>query len=182
MRAVLFALIAATGCVACKIDLDKIPRPDAADPNARLCEDKTVAVCLEAANHSDFQWIQDNMFSTNCSGDDCHGAAKNGQPPSGKLILAQGSAYATLLGKAASDPGPAPLVASAFTADHKLVEPGAPHKSYLVYMLQALKADEGVPRFTAPPDDIGFMPQNNKPLCCQKLDAVSRWIEAGALP
>lgn len=174
MRAALFALAVTTAGVGCKIDLDEfVPR---------LCEDKTVAVCREADNHSDFAWLQDNMFSTNCSGDDCHGAPVNGQPPSGKLVLAKGFAYATLLGKAADEPGPAPLVASEFTSDHKLVQPGAPEKSYLLYMLQALYAEDGVPRFTAPPEDIGFMPQSGTVLCCQKLDAVSRWIAAGALP
>jgi hypothetical protein len=33
----------------------------------------------------------------------------------------------------------------------------------------------------APPDPPGYMPQNSDPICCQKLDSIARWIEAGAL-
>ncbi len=175
MRAVLVALLATTTGVACKIDLDEFEE-------VRLCEEGSAAVCREAVNHSEFEWLQDNLFSTNCSGDDCHGVPVNGQPPGGKLVLAKGFAYATLLGKAADAPGEPPLVASQYTDDHKLVQPGAPNRSYLLYMMRGVTQEQGVPRFTAPPDDPGFMPPNSKPLCCQKLDAVSRWIEAGALP
>ena len=183
MRAVLIALVSIAGA-GCKIDLDHFVQPDAA--SGRACKVSTTApICLaaEAENHSDFAWLQKNMFSTNCSGKDCHGApTATGTLPSGKLVLAEGFSYKTLLGKGATDPGPAPLVASEFQTDHKLVEPSAPERSYMMFMLRALRADEGVPRFTAPPDDVGYMPQSNNTLCCQKLDVMSRWIAAGALP
>lgn len=174
MRAALCALVAVTGA-GCKVDLDHF-MPDASP--GRACKVSTTApICLaaEAENHSDFAWLQKNMFSTNCSGNDCHGApSASGQPPSGKLVLAEGYSYKTLLGP--------PLVPSEFTKDHKLVQPGAPESSYLLFMLKGVRADEGVPRFTAPPSDVGYMPQSNNTLCCQKLDVVTRWIAAGALP
>jgi hypothetical protein len=185
MRAALFAL-AATTSVGCKFDLDEFVYKDARIEDQRFCRVSTTAqVCLTAERdqRSDFAWLQDNMFSTNCSGNDCHGGLVNGQPPSGKLILAKGSAYKTLLGKAETDPGDPPLVASELTTAHKLVEPGAPERSYLFFLLRGLRAEEGMPTaFEAPPADVGFMPQKNNTLCCQKLDAVARWIAAGAMP
>jgi len=186
MRAALFALLGAAGAAGaagCKIDLDARVFEDAREE--RLCRiSETAPICIAAANEmpSDFAWLQKNMFSTNCSGDDCHSAAVNGQPPDGRLVLAEGFSYKVLMGKDATDPGPAPLVASEFQTDHKLVEPGAPERSYLMFMLKALRANEGVPRFTPPPADVGYMPQSNNTLCCQKLDVVARWIAAGANP
>ena len=179
MRRAWFAslALALAGAAACKIDLDEaVPKP--------LCSVSEAAVCktAERENHSDFAWLQANMFSTNCSGDDCHGAPVNGKLPSGKLVLAEGFAYKTLLGMEPTDPGPPPLVASELTKRHKLVQPGEPKASYLYFMLHAIAAEDGSPRFENPPSDIGFMPQSNKTLCCQKLDAVARWIQAGALP
>jgi len=164
------------GASACKYDLDK-------GEEKKFCKVSTsAAVCKEAEdmNVSDFAWLQTNMFSTNCSGKDCHGAPMNGVDPAGRLILAEGYAYKTLMG---SDPGTAPpLVDSELTGRHKLVQPFEPEASYLFFMLKGIAAENGLPRFEAPPEDVGYMPQSNNTLCCQKLEAVRRWIEAGALP
>jgi hypothetical protein len=48
-------------------------------------------------------------------------------------------------------------------------------------MLQQFPASEMEPTPVAPPpSDIGLMPQGGGAICCQKLDAIDRWITAGA--
>lgn len=171
MRAALpAALLVAAGATGCRIDLDR-------REEVRLCEPSDrIPVCLEAEGHADFEWIQANIFSTNCSGDVCHSPGDNGEPPSGKLDLSAGRAYETLLGSDGLG------VMSAHDEEHKLVEPGNPNASYLVYIMKGVLADADEPAFTPPPDSVGFMPMSNNTLCCQKIDAIIRWIEAGALP
>ena len=95
-------------------------------------------------------------------------------------MLATGSAFKTLMG---ADPGAGtpPGVQSTFSPNHKLVVPGNPEASYLFFLMRGLPPD-AVTDFVEPPSDIGYMPQGNETLCCQKLDAVERWIRAGALP
>ena len=155
------------GAVACKIDLDE--RVLAAE-----CKVSTAAqVCLEAerTNVSDFQWLQDNMFATNCSGDDCHGDTDPvGGLPAGKFIVTH-DAYDKLVG-----------VPSKNDPNHVLVDPGHPEGSYLLYLMHGIRREEGVPPFKPPPGSVGFMPQSNDTLCCQKLEALERWIAAGAQP
>jgi len=38
------------------------------------------------------------------------------------------------------------------------------------------------PPASPPPGNVGYMPQGpaSAALCCQKLDAIERWIESGA--
>ncbi len=49
-------------------------------------------------------------------------------------------------------------------------------------MLNYIAAEKFDPPTVAyPSKDIGLMPQSNPSLCCQKLDAINAWIEAGAL-
>jgi len=182
MRVVMFGLLA---CVAgCKYDLQHGEKPiDGGTLDPRGCKLSTASICEAAGRDmpSDFAWLQANMFSTNCSGSDCHGAPQGSTPPSGGISLASGFAYKALLGKEAADTGPAPLVVSDYDPDHNLVEPGNPEASYLLYILHGL-GPEHAAGFLPPPDDVGFMPQNNATLCCQKLDVVERWIRAGANP
>jgi hypothetical protein len=40
--------------------------------------------------------------------------------------------------------------------------------------------DEAVPPAPAPRDNL-YMPLSSPPVCCQKLDAIERWIMAGAM-
>lgn len=161
------ALLAAVLAMSCRIDLDSREVPSA-------CEVRDdIAVCKEAESHSDYEWLQANLFTSNCSGDSCHNAPKAGKPPGGKIVLAEG-AYKTLLGDSGMgadsdlDPG------------YKLVVPGRPDQSYLYFLLRGIPANEGLPPFNEPPEDIGYMPMDNNTLCCQKIEAVRRWIEAGA--
>lgn len=162
--AVLLASLLA-GVVACTYSLDERVYP------AQCTVSEKAQVCLEAESKmvSDFAWLQDNMFATNCSGDDCHGdTTPPGGSPGGRFILTH-DAYSALVG-----------VKSLYDPAHLLVDPGHPENSYLLYIMHGIRSDEGVPPFKAPPSNVGFMPQKNSTLCCQKLDALRRWIEAGA--
>jgi hypothetical protein len=49
-------------------------------------------------------------------------------------------------------------------------------------MLRHVTPEMADPPVGEPPDDVGYMPQNagGAVLCCQKLEAIQRWIEAGA--
>jgi len=73
------ALLAAVLAMSCRYDLDTRPVESA-------CEVRDdIAVCEEAATHSDFTWLQKNLFSSNCSGDACPNPPKNGRPPLGTI-------------------------------------------------------------------------------------------------
>jgi hypothetical protein len=63
---------------------------------------------------------------------------------------------------------------------HNLVVPGEPNKSYLFFMIRGVEASDGAPPFSTPPATIGYMPSKSSVLCCQKIDAIERWILAGA--
>src|SRR5262245_19519534 len=81
MRAV---LLAARLAFACKIDLDHQTGDDGG--TGRACKTTTAAVCMTATTHSDFAWIETNIFLTNCFGSSCH----TGTTASGKLDLSMG--------------------------------------------------------------------------------------------
>ena len=61
----------------------------------------------------------------------------------------------------------------------KRVVAGDPASSYLFFIVHGLDGNQGT--FTNPPSNVGFMPMSNSALCCQKIDALERWITAGAL-
>jgi hypothetical protein len=62
----------------------------------------------------------------------------------------------------------------------KLVVPNDVKSSYLMLMVRDVPPAMATPPGTAPPGSIGYMPQGSTTLCCQKLDALERWIMAGA--
>ncbi|MDX2094092.1 MAG: hypothetical protein SFX73_40045 [Kofleriaceae bacterium] len=113
--------------------------------------------CAEATQHSDFAWIQDNVFTPSCTGRACHRANEEGY-----LSLAEGEAFAELVNQ------PTDTV-SGWTR----VVPGSPSTSYLLVALG---------RASGPPPSDGIMPLLADPLCAEKLDAIERWIAQGALP
>jgi hypothetical protein len=124
---------------------------------------------LEAANHSDLAWIEPNVFVPSCGNfTSCH---NGGASAAGRIDLKNaGMSHGALVGRD-----------SAVALGRKLVVAGQPKQSYLLVMMQQFPPEEMLPTPVAmPPTDIGFMPQNSPPLCCQKLDAVERWIAAGA--
>lgn len=112
--------------------------------------------CAEAANHSDFTWIQDNVLTPSCATGPCHDAIE----PDVDLDLSAGAAHGNLVNKGAST-----------QSGWIRVVPGSPDDSYLVVALG--RAPGPMPR-------DGFMPLNMPPLCEAKLEAVERWILAGA--
>ena len=115
--------------------------------------------CLEARDHADFAWIRDNILAKSCSAfTTCH---TGGNPP-GHLDLSAAHAYANLVN-----------VPEVTIPDHGVrVAPGDPDNSYLLVKLGLVEGPVG---------DAGTaMPPNSPPLCPEKLDAVRRWIEAGA--
>ena len=115
--------------------------------------------CKEAAQHSDLTWIEAHVLAPACATATCH----TGDHPSAELVLDVGAARAQLVNRATSTlPGWIRVV------------PGAPSASYLVVALG---------RTPGPAPEDGFMPfGTSEPLCVEKLDAIERWISAGALP
>lgn len=170
MRRSLIALLVVAGC-------------SSDPPKQQMCMDNTIApVCFQdAPMHSDFTWIKANIFDKNCFGSACHtsrGTAKlklstdasTQDPP-----VTQDEAYMNLLG--ADGTG----AISTIDTTRRLVVPMDPHSSYIEFMTQFITGAEATPPASPPPSNIGFMPQANPVLCCQKLEAIDRWIVAGAM-
>ncbi len=169
MRALLPAVLLAPLALGCRIDLDH--NEQTGSNTGRSCKVSTATVCKDSETHSDFQWIESKIFVANCFGASCHSDSQS----SGRLDLSKGHSYATVMG--ASGAG----VDSELDPGHKLVVPGDPANSYLFFILKGVKAADGMPAFAEPPDDVGYMPMSNATLCCQKIDAIERWITAGAM-
>jgi hypothetical protein len=115
--------------------------------------------CQEAMLHDDLQWIETTVFARSCVFMSCHSGAAT---QANGLNLEPGQSHAELVGQPS-------IVAPTET----LVVPGDPAASYL---LVALGRNPG----TLPMG--GTMPLSSPPLCDQKIDAIERWIAAGALP
>lgn len=141
--------------------------PDAAP--LRACQVTTTTACTEAANHADLAWLVPNVFVSSCTFSGCHNGSATA---AGALDLrTPEAAHATLVNVPSHlDPGA------------MLVVPGQPKQSYLLMMMQQYAPADMDPPLVAPPATVGYMPQNanGAALCCQKLDAVERWIAAGA--
>jgi hypothetical protein len=154
---------------ACRISLedegggdgDDMPMP------GRLCKVITTsATCVEAANHQNLAWIEQNIFTPNCGGNSCHG---NVPTPGGRIALA------------AMSHGKLVNAESEFAPGRKLVVASSVKQSYLMVLMRHVSLADAEPSpAPAPPADPGYMPQNSDPVCCQKMDAIVRWIERGA--
>ena len=112
--------------------------------------------CEEAVYHSDLAWIQTAIFDVSCT-TECHGDT----PPSASMSLLPGQAHAALVN-----------VASRHTSSWVRVKPGDPAASMLMVQIG------GEPG----PELEGLMPWNQPKLCDEKIDAIRRWIAAGAQP
>jgi len=179
--------------VACRIDLDKHttsgPTVDGASNMREQCAINTVSsLCTGADALTDcsgsgagcFTYIKKKIFDANCQSSSCHSMGGTGKldlsnDTSDNTMVSQATAYANLLGSDGTG------AASMVDTTRKLVVPGHPEQSYLEMMMQRIAPEDMVPPATNPPSDVGYMPQANGVLCCQKLDLIDRWIMGGAL-
>lgn len=158
---------------ACRIELET--------PAAqKSCETLTVDVCAnEAPMHSDFQWIADNILYKNCTGSACHQKVSS-SAKAAKLVFDDDADRAGVAFHSLVTDKTGQQVLSDVVQGVPLVEPGAPDQSYLFFLMKGVDKGAFMPTVGDPPDDVGYMPRGNETLCCQKLDAIQRWIEAGA--
>lgn len=149
----------------CRISLET---NDTEDFSTRQCTVSTTSQpCMDAVNHSDLAWIEQKIFVASCAFSGCHSSASD----SGKLDLRAGMSRANLVG-----------VSSMLDPARKLVVPNDVDASYLMLMLRDVPPVMATPPASPPPASVGYMPQGppSVGLCCQKLDALERWINAGA--
>lgn len=118
--------------------------------------DAPQTICEQAATHDDLTWIQTNVFSASCARSTCHTSTNQ----AGGLVLEQGMSHAYLVGQPSSQ-----------HAGWTRVVAGQPDASYL---LVAIGGADG--------PDRGTMPWQMPMLCQEKIDAIRRWIAAGANP
>lgn len=148
IRLLLIAVFAATaGC-----------GDDAADPVDAGVSDASPS-CEEATQHSDLEWIQEEIFDKGCAAfTACH---KGRALSAAELNLEAGVARDNMVG-----------VESTLFPEYDLVVPGDPENSYLMIILG---------HYDGPLGEGGTMPYNNPLLCVEKREAIDRWIRAGAL-
>jgi len=125
--------------------------------------------CLEATQHSDIAWIEQNVFVPSCVFGDCHSG--NNQTKQSMIDLHVGQARAHLLG-----------VQSMLDPTRTLVVASAPRQSWLIVMIGQIQPADADPPAGPLPAEIGTMPQGTagELLCAEKRDAIERWIAAGA--
>lgn len=122
--------------------------PDAAGPSPS---------CLEAAQHSDLEWIQEEIFTPSCAAFGvCHMGNANS---AGGLNLEEGMAAANMIN-----------VPSQLFPEYDLVVPGDPDSSYLLIILGGRPGPLD--------EDVMTMPYSSPPLCDEKIEAVARWVES----
>ncbi len=112
------------------------------------------ALCLEATQHSDIEWLQTFVFTPGCaSGRDCH----NFRTPAAGLSLDIGETEAAVVGQPSTRvPG------------ETLVIPGDPQNSHLMVTMGSYTGE----------NPSGLMPPGAEPLCIEMREAVERWIAA----
>jgi hypothetical protein len=149
--------------------------------------------CIEAENHSDLTWIQQNVFAHQCTFSGCH----NGDgTPMGMMDLTSvamaeartvnvkaGLGFAGSSSASACDPGCAFACGSNSAGGSQfIVLPGHPEESWLMKMIAAIP--DTTPSSCGINPKVGTMPMNDGgvPLCSQKIGAIQRWIAAGAPP
>jgi hypothetical protein len=121
--------------------------------------DAISASCMEATTHSDLAWLQEKVFTPSCSAFvSCH---KGTALEAGGLSLEPGQTIPQTVN-----------IDSDLFPQFKIIVPGNPANSYMMIILG---------EFAGPlAEDVGTMPYNNPKLCQEKLDAIERWIMAGA--
>ena len=129
----------------------RVPPPFDAAPDGPPAN---LTPCEEAVFHSDLAWIQAKVFSVSCASGSCHDATS----PQAQLDLTPGHAHHELVG-----------VRSTIYTSWNLVTPSNPAASMLLVRLGGA---------TGPGEST--MPKGQAPLCSEKIEAVRRWIAAGA--
>jgi hypothetical protein len=116
--------------------------------------------CLEAEEHSDLAWLEENVFTPSCASfSSCHKGAANS---AGDLNLESGNVFTNTVD-----------VPSDLVDGMDIVEPGSPTDSFMLVQLGQFGTDD--PRIDPA---VGTMPYNLPLLCRQKRDAIGRWIES----
>lgn len=155
-------VIVASLLASCRISLENNDPGD--NGTGRACDVNMASPsCVEAVDHSDLAWIESKVFTASCNFSGCH----NGPNDLGKLDLRPGMSHTTLV-----------EVSSILEPTRKLVVPNDINASYLMLMLRDIAPAIATPAGVLP--SVGSMPQNAGTLCCQKLEAIERWIMAGA--
>jgi hypothetical protein len=149
----------------CRISLESADAGD--DSTTRQClVSTTSAPCMAATmqNPPTLTWIQQNIFTVSCNFSGCHSSASD----AGKLDLKTAS-HDHLVG-----------VSSMIDRTRMLVVPNDVKSSYFMLMVRDVPPAMATPPANPPPGSVNYMPQGSTTLCCQKLDALERWINAGA--
>src|SRR5688572_26481130 len=124
--------------------------------------------CIEAMDHSDFDWINTEIFNKACANfTSCH----QGNNPAGDLNMLPTRGFDELVN-----------VPSASFGDWLRVKPCSPEESYLMVRLRCYsESDEfGMSCEPGPLDGGTLMPPNSRPICGPKIEAIRRWILNGA--
>ena len=171
MRAVLAMCLIALSAIGCRIDLDSHAYKDGGQ--TRLCTPQpATASCAAAVGHSDLTYVQANILAPKCAAfNTCHGDSATQDDLN---MTTAAKSYMGLVN-----------ATSELDATRMLVVPGDVNGSLLTAMIGAITPVEAVPPLSALPngkngDVIGTMPYNNPLMCCEKIDAVTAWIAAGA--
>jgi hypothetical protein len=149
--------VVASLLIGCRVSLDS-------EPEQGLCVVDNTLQCLDAVGKSDLRWIETNVFDASCTFSGCHGDVGNDS----NINLEIGKSHASLVN-----------FSSATEANRKLVVPNDVEASMLMLVLGHVAPANANPPAAALPA-VGFMPRSAPLLCCQKLDAIERWINAGA--
>lgn len=170
LRLALAALLLTSACrLSLEDEDDDIGRPDGGGPACMVVESNPTCVSAATMQSVTLGWIEQNVFTPNCGGPSCHGTTVGGGPPIGRLVLTTGS-HAKLVNADAT-----------FATGRKLVVPGSIPQSYLMVILRAITLAQAEPSPAPAPSGDRYMPLSSPPICCQKLDAIGRWITAGAM-
>jgi len=165
---VLSAVIA-IGAGACDTAVGNAGDDDTTTPDASAGSPDAVpipAICLEAMDHSDLPWIQDNIFTKTCaSSPACH---QGTAPSAAGLNLEDGNSEANLVDRIATSNGLDGM-------NLVVVEAGDSAHSYLMVLIDHVSKGG---RLDGPLPVAGTMPFNNPLMCVEKRDAIARWIDS----
>ena len=168
------ALVVLLATSACRLSLEDDAPTMMGGDGGRGCNVVTTnAACVMAdempAVSQTLSWIEPNIFTPNCGTTSCHGAVTTGGNPAGRVVLTTGS-YSQLVD-----------VDATFASGRKLVVPGSINQSYLMVLVHGITLTEAEPSPAPKPSGDRYMPLGSPAICCQKIDALGRWIAAGAL-